>query len=283
MSGVAQILVGSTALMNPIYWTPANISTALWLDAADTSTVILNGSNVSRWDDKSGNGRNATQSTAANQPTYLATGFNGKPTLQVDGGDSLALGATSLGRNVSGITGAIVGLHPAGQTFVVNSTDISMSTGAVSTQVRFGMSPNPSLSTNDRYSVIGRRLDADSFATASSTTDSLANRGNPWIRIAQRAYSDGVANHWTNGAQDLTNAAIQTAGNTSDTDSLTGLVFSGPAGPMPTGTQLSEVVLTHSTISTADRQRLEGYLAHKWGLTANLPADHPFKSAPPTI
>jgi hypothetical protein len=34
-------------------------------------------------------------------------------------------------------------------------------------------------------------------------------------------------------------------------------------------------------MTTADRQRVEGYLAHKWGLTANLPADHPYKNAAP--
>ena len=31
-----------------------------------------------------------------------------------------------------------------------------------------------------------------------------------------------------------------------------------------------------------DRQQLEGYLAWKWGLEANLPVDHPYKNAAPT-
>jgi hypothetical protein len=187
--------------------------------------------------------------------------------LQTDGNDELTLGVTSLGRNVSGMTCAIVGLHPAGATFAQNATDINISTGANVQQIRFGMAPNPSTSTANRYSIIGRRLDSDAFASVSSTTDSLANRGNPWVRIGQRAYSNGVANHWTNGTQDLTNAAVsgQTAGNTSDTNSLAGQVFSGPAGVLPSGTQLSEIVLTHSTMTTADRQLLEGYLAWKWG------------------
>jgi len=56
-------------------WTPAVIQTALWLDANDTSTITLNGLTVSQWNDKSGNGRNATQPTAASQPTF-ATGEN---------------------------------------------------------------------------------------------------------------------------------------------------------------------------------------------------------------
>ena len=43
---------------------------------------------------------------------------------------------------------------------------------------------------------------------------------------------------------------------------------------------LCEVVIT-TTLSTADSERLEGYLAHKWVLTAELPAGHPYKTTPP--
>ena len=28
-------------------------------------------------------------------------------------------------------------------------------------------------------------------------------------------------------------------------------------------------------------EKAEGYLAHKWGLTANLPVSHPYKSSAP--
>jgi hypothetical protein len=46
---------------------------------------------------------------------------------------------------------------------------------------------------------------------------------------------------------------------------------------------VGEVVYTNTALSTADRERLEGYLAWKWGLVANLPAAHPFKNRPPLI
>jgi hypothetical protein len=38
---------------------------ALWLDAADSSSMTLSGSNVTQWNDKSGNGRHATAQSAA--------------------------------------------------------------------------------------------------------------------------------------------------------------------------------------------------------------------------
>jgi hypothetical protein len=269
-------------------WTPYDLGTslALWLDAADADTITLNGSTVSQWDDKSSNGFNASQATATLQPTYLATGFNGKPTLQTDGGDFLAFGQVGLGRNVGAITCAIVGVHPVPQTFNQNANEIFISIGAgADGATRFATTPNPSASTGDRYAISGRRLDSDGFATVSSSTDSLANRGNPWIRVAQRVYTQNVGNHWTDGTQDLANEPFlnsQTAGVTSDTNCLRAEVFKGAAN-MPPGTQLSEIVLTHSEVTTDDRQKLEGYLAHKWGLEDNLPVGHPYKSGPPTV
>jgi hypothetical protein len=44
---------------------------------------------------------------------------------------------------------------------------------------------------------------------------------------------------------------------------------------------ISEVVGCNTKLSTDDRQRLEGYLAWKWGLVANLPSGHPYKIKPP--
>lgn len=55
----------------PFSWTPAKVPTALWLDAADASTITLNNLTVSQWSDKSGNQRHVLQSTAANQPLYI--------------------------------------------------------------------------------------------------------------------------------------------------------------------------------------------------------------------
>ena len=41
------------------------------------------------------------------------------------------------------------------------------------------------------------------------------------------------------------------------------------------------IMITGSGFSTDERQRVEGYLAHKWGLTGSLAASHPFKTAAP--
>ena len=56
---------------------------AIWLDAADTSTLTFNTTTISAWANKGNQGvGNATQGTALNQPLYVANGINGRPGLE---------------------------------------------------------------------------------------------------------------------------------------------------------------------------------------------------------
>jgi hypothetical protein len=75
----------------------------------DTSslTSFCSGTNgfVTTWYDQSGNGRNATQTTAANQPQIVSGGsvllYNGKPTLKFDGINDSMNNLISFGANLS--------------------------------------------------------------------------------------------------------------------------------------------------------------------------------------
>lgn len=42
-----------------------------------------------------------------------------------------------------------------------------------------------------------------------------------------------------------------------------------------------EILTFREALSDAQRQKVEGYLAHKWGLTALLPVNHPYKNTRP--
>lgn len=46
---------------------------------------------------------------------------------------------------------------------------------------------------------------------------------------------------------------------------------------------LAEFLWGEDDISDTFRQKVEGYLAYKWGLRSNLPADHPYKYSPPRL
>ena len=45
----------------------------------------------------------------------------------------------------------------------------------------------------------------------------------------------------------------------------------------------AEVLFLSEVPDEPTRQRIEGYLAHKWGLSGQLPAMHPYRFAPPGI
>lgn len=84
------------------------------LDVAAIATFVGGGSGfVVTWYDQSGNGNNATQSTAANQPLYVASGQNSKPTIRYDNSnDQLLLGDRSA-------------LYPSAATLILTVTDLS--------------------------------------------------------------------------------------------------------------------------------------------------------------
>ena len=68
----------------------------LWLDASDADTLydatsggslVAADGGVARWEDKSGNGRHATQGTSANRPARKTAIQGGKDVLRFDGSD----------------------------------------------------------------------------------------------------------------------------------------------------------------------------------------------------
>jgi len=46
---------------------------------------------------------------------------------------------------------------------------------------------------------------------------------------------------------------------------------------------IGEILVFDSALSDANRQKVEGYLAWKWGMEGDLPTGHPYKSSPPCV
>ena len=241
-------------------WTPAALgsSLALWLDASDASTITLNGSTVSQWADKSGNGRHATQAVAANQPTYTPGGLGGKDVLTFDGVNDLFELSSGILLNdnftyvYSVLERATTGRH-------------SVDVGRTTTPIGYG---NWWFSDNVLYSNLrGNNFMTHGGSTATGTFINGLVRDNS----GTQAWRNGTAFGSPVGAAvtgDLTLNAIGRAQGGS------AAVHNGP---------MAEVVVGRGALSTADRQKLEGYLAWKWGLEGNLPSGHPYQLAPPTL
>ena len=238
-------------------WTPADIDTALWLDAADASTVITESGAVSQWNDKSGNNRNATQSAPASRPLVVSSGQNSRDIFRFDGSDDWLNAAYAM--PIHG-TGVFVAWKLIGGTNANNKTVMAMRPSEAG---RFYIIASEHWKGAASISVTDNTNWRISYLSGSATQVFASINGG-----TVQSVSD------TNTAT-TANVIIGAAGFTIGTDT--------PSGVSPyANCDLGEIVMVTGTPTDNTRQRIEGYLAHKWGLTANLPNDHPYKLVGPT-
>lgn len=280
--------LGFVAASSGVLWTPARITTALWLDAADSSTVTTVSGAVSQWSDKSGNGRNMSQSNSAQRPIYTSNGQNGRNVLTFDGSQWLTSANAASTWNFLHQTGGaeIVMLCKVGTSSDPNSiyslVGSNGGTGfnegiyqfyddrasvprnnkigflaANSSQAYIDVSADNAVAPNVA-TLIGLSLDLGN-ATASNKVQHIVN-GSALPRLNTDSSSPSI---------NTATYALQIGANGNNGSALVGYI--------------AECIICSSKQSDANRQRIEGYLAHKWGLTASLPSGHPYKSTPPTV
>ena len=274
------LLIDTSFLWNETVWNPSMISTALWLDAADAGTVTTVSGAVSQWNDKSGNGRNATQPTSTRRPTYSAAFLNSKAVISFDGSDDI-LGFTNrtLASNVNAISYFFVAISNApSSTGYRPLIDLNSNANTDRASVYFRSST---------VEAGGRRLDADSyqFQQAGALTTSAC------LGSVIFDYSSATLGIGFNGsALSYRSGGFQTAGSTSNTNST--FISIGAANnpsidaftaiaSSACNCRIGEIIAVQSAVTALVREKTEGYLAHKWGLGANLPNDHPYKTVGP--
>lgn len=285
-------------------WTPASIASALWLDFSDTSklfdatsggSAVTNGVGIARAEDKSGNGRHFTQSTAGARPTYTTGLQNSLGGAVFDGGDSLSHSTAS----------TWTFLHSAQSTiFIVQKSG----TVADPTAVYAWLGNNGGTSSN-----IGAFFGYDDRNVLTGMTDSFNCSCTAGAGVSVYAATNNSASAMVTDfrnvltpnthqlctiTSDPTNATAASrvklavnggtlVGNNERTGTASG---SAPTFNLQIGEtngvgrmvgNILEIVILNYAASTDIRQQMEGYLAWKWGLQGSLPSDHPWKSFRP--
>lgn len=255
---------------NETVWNPSMIQTALWLDAADSSTITLNGSTVSQWNDKSGNSRHVSQATAGQQPTWNATGLNSKPTLVFDGSNDILLN-----QNAGSVGVTNISMFAVMRYISASGEDIPLGIGATGSNGRMRSLYRQSGGGTQGFATWGIDASSSSLSTDTGGAHHIfeAIQGN---NSSVSLFRDGVAA--TGNPLALSGTSSPVTFNGVSLGSLQG----GLVGGYYSNVAISEAILIYSEVSTDTRQRIEGYLAHKWGLEANLPAGHPYKTTGPT-
>ena len=246
---------------NPQGFLPTQISGCqLWLDAADTSTQILSGSSVTQWNDKSGNGFNPTTYSG----TITRTTRNGVPALNF--GSSVMKVSSYSWPSYNSI-------------FIVASSAVA--------QFLFVQSRND----NEYLSFLftGNWVLYQGFDNTSKLTlnDSVIAQGTPVVSANQFfllsfGYNGGTASSFysINGTSRATVYVSGPALSNTTTTSQP-LYINGRWSGAFDSSIVCEIIQYRGSVSTAQQQQIEGYLAWKWGLVSNLPASHPYKSFPP--
>ena len=238
-------------------WSPEN-STAIegWWDASDSSTITSSGSEVNQWSDKSGNGLNLAPVTGETGPTTNTITQNSLNVLDFNGD---CLENSNFSHNIS---------NPIFLAFLVELD-------AVFTDQYFLWAGTTS--SLDRCAIRKRATDSvEIFGKTSGGGNTFVGFGAPTkgsfeLLVAKINGPSGAA---------FLNGTLTDSGNTG-VDNLNTFNLGHSEGETQNfvGKFAEVIAFTDSN----DRQKIEGYLAHKWGIDGNLPVTHPYKTLLPTI
>jgi hypothetical protein len=238
-------------------------SLTLWLDASDTSTISLNGSEVTQWNDKSGNGYNFAQSTSNKRPLSGTRTQNTLNVIDFDGtNDSLSTTAAKSAFNF---------LHRSTSTIfvvlkqdAVNNIKSILNTGLqtfYSNEVGFFVwSNSPStyqIGVSNASSIVAQ-INAG-FNETTPRYDSI--KSDP----ANATAADRLKYSKNGGAFSGTNTASASI-TTADSSYNFMLGNSANSETTPMDGWIGEVIIYNSILSAGDTTSVQTYIAAKWGI-----------------
>lgn len=269
-------------------WTPSYLTSppVFWWD--DSTTVTNVSGAASTWSNK-GAGAAAydlQQTTAGNRPSINATGLNSLRTLTFDGTNDNLVTNDANARAFSNNVGSIWVFAVVRKVNVDGSPTFrgAWQTNTGVQNLRTGLQLGNGTTAN-RVGLAARRLDADGAATIQGGTA----LGTGWrLVMVTMDYTNRPGTVYLDGVQDGTNATLTTAGSTSATTSTDQMIV-GASISAGTPSSFSDMEIAamlggrNNIPTTTERQKMEGWAAWRYGLTANLDVSHPYKSAPPTV
>jgi surface protein len=226
---------------------------ALWLDASDSRT-ITEATGVSTCNDKSNSGNHTTQATGSEQPLTGTNTINGLNAFTFDGiDDSLVNTSLKLSDIPNHSFFAVIDANDTGFTKIIVSNWVT------------GTACMYRVLSTEAVEVVSNNATDGNVATATTTT---GHTGPLLISGYITTSEQGIA---VNGNAFVTSALSATL------TTSTGDLIVGKKNDEPFDGEIGEIIITPTKLSTVNHQLVEGYLAWKWGITADLPANHPYR------
>ena len=247
---------------NVAYWTPALLTTENWYDAADTATITDTAGVVSQWDDKSGNANHLI--TVGNSIFTDRRTRNSSNVMDIEQGSYFRKTAYQLPADCS--------------IFMMAGIDsIDLNTDALFAS-RGGAGKNFQFDSGDEGGTQDEFL-ARFNQTGIGTTNTFATTDQKGPSIYELIFDlngDGDLEVFIDGTTFGTTAYTAQCGPNAEL-----LLFTNRSLSQQPDGCIAEFIVVPSVLSVTDRQKMEGYLAHKWGLTAQLDVSHPYKTSRP--
>ena len=274
----------SVAGTNDVYWSPTKLAgTVIWLDASDTNTLWAdtNGTTqatttVGRWDDKSGSGNHFYQDDGGKQPNGTTSGrtINGLNALDFDS-DEMYSSGSAFGATLSDVCLFLVTYKDAGGERWDEYIDIG---GDAAWHLELSSWGNPDY----RPMFItagGNNLQVNTYLA--NVADGVDLKDRVSLFGLYDSVSDDVKQIWIDGAlgNESTSPGSTTRG--ADPDMFIGQI--PDVGRASFDGLFGEVIAIDGTVTTNERQTVEGYLAWKWEFVDRLSSNHLYKYAIPGL
>ena len=255
-------------------WLPSDVegvSLAVWYDASDLgtlSTTTVSGTNfVTQWDDKSGNSNHLSQAASELRLTTSdATEYiNGLNTVVSVKATTNRMNTTmSIPRNTGNT--ALFWLARRDNS---SGVDAIIQPSSIGSNNRFGINGGGRMS----YRFVNNYLQW-TFTTPSPSW------GAGEVHIGEH-YEESLQLYGGLDGKIKTGPDVSASGGASSAGwgFIPGESFSSTWD----GAIAEIIIITNDAVPEAEREKFEGYLAHKWGIEANLANDHPYKDDPPMI
>ena len=256
----------STRPLNPGLISPySSPNLSFWLDATRIST-ISSGTALTNWNDVSSNNYTGF---ASNGPVYQSSVFNGyMPAVTFNGSNQFinyGSNAMNLGLSSMSIFAVVSPNNTANGTYISKSYEAAGS--------------NRWFMINDSGNVF---LSIEGNAGGSTTIPATTGP-----QILNMAWTRQQLNIFKNGTFCNSTPLGDTSFSFGGTTQLVVGAYPNATGGLnpPAGYyyngSIGEMIGFTSSPSINLRQKIEGYLSWKWGLTQNLPGNHPYKFYPP--
>lgn len=270
----------------PQLWTPARLpNKVVWMKADSPDNVVV-GNTVTRLENHAGfHAATPYGGNAANVFRNDVSTLNGMKVLSQGSaatqGHFLFNNTQVRCKDVEGLTVICLSKVIASRATLGGGIDVSMGCPG-SPNVLMTLGRNTTATVKDSVYLAGRRLAADAYAVSNDLTGTL-----DWmLNIGSHNYATGAAILRINGVS-TSKSSFFTTGRTA-AQNMNYPIAIGGLGNSDTNnkfynSEFAEVIVLDRVLTTIETQKVEGYLAHKWGLQRLLPESHPYKSSAPTV